>query len=447
VTGLPLSLAPVAVIGAGWAGLSAALRLAEAGEPVVLVEASSSPGGRARSLDLDDARLDNGQHILVGACRQVLAQMRSVGVDPSVVLESLPFRLSLRSRADTGVRFQLSPASARPWSLAAGLNRALREEGLATRLAAVAGAGRMLYQPVRHDLSVLAWLQARHQPPRLIRHLWEPLCLAVMNAPAADASARVFQNVLRQTLRGRTEDARLLIPRRPLGELFPEPAVHRLRQLGAEIRMPARVTSLQPRTDGGFTLTLRGGEALQASRVVIATAHRAALRLLPESSRLRHTRQALEALGQRSICTVYLRYREAPTGLPPLTGLLGQHGQWVVPRHCRGAPHWLAVVISAAEEFPAADAGGRRWRVAEEVAATFPGLGLPERARVVCETLATLDTRPGIDDRRPPTRSGMPCLYLAGDYCVPGLPSTLEAAVQGGLQAAAALLSDLPQRR
>jgi squalene-associated FAD-dependent desaturase len=438
-------MAPVAVIGAGWAGLSAALRLAEAALPVVLIEASASPGGRARSLDLDGARLDNGQHILVGACRQVLAQMRSLGVDPSVVLESLPFGLSLQSRADAGEHFQLSPASTKPWSLAAALNRALREDGPATRLAAVAGAARMLYQPLRHDLSVLAWLQARHQPPRLIRNLWEPLCLAVMNAPAAAASARVFQNVLRQTLLGRADDARLLIPRRPLGELFPEPAIRRLRQFGTEIRMPARVTGLQPRTDGGFTLTLRGGEAITASRVVVATPHRAALRLLPDSEPLQDTRRALDALGQRSICTVYLNYGRALHGLRPLTGLLGQHGQWLVPRDRSGAPHWLAVVISAAEEFPAADAGGRWRQVAEELAATVPGLGLPERAQVVCETMATFDARPGIDDRRPQTRSGMPGIYLAGDYCVPGLPSTLEAAVQGGLQAAAALLSDLRQ--
>jgi hydroxysqualene dehydroxylase len=436
----------VAVIGAGWAGLSAALRLAEAALPVVLIEASARPGGRARSLDLDDARLDNGQHILVGACRQVLGQMRSVGVDPSVALQTLPFRLSLRSLEDgrdPSGGFHLSPRTTRPWSLASALDRALRDESLTTRLAAVAGVAGMLYRPLRHDLSVLAWLHARHQPPLLIRNLWEPLCLAVMNAPAAVASARIFQNVLRQTLRGPEQDGRLLIPRRPLGEIFPEPAVDRLRRLGAEIRMPARVASLRSARDGGFMLNLRGGESLEASRVVVATAHRAALRLLPDSEPLRDTRRALEALGQRSICTVYLRYRRPLPSLPPLTGLLGQHGQWVLPRAETGAPHWLAVVISAAEEFPVADAGSRWRRVAQELAATFPGLGLPALGRVVCEAQATLDARPGIDRLRPGIRSGVPGLYLAGDYCVPGLPSTLEAAVRGGLQAAVALLADL----
>jgi hydroxysqualene dehydroxylase len=118
----------VAVIGAGWAGLAAALQLVRDGLPVVLVEAAAVPGGRGRSLDLDAAHLDNGQHILVGACRQVLAQMRAVGVDPEAALQVLPFALSLRERQPGGHAgsFSLAPRSTRPWHLAAALYRALR---------------------------------------------------------------------------------------------------------------------------------------------------------------------------------------------------------------------------------------------------------------------------------------------------------------------------------
>jgi hydroxysqualene dehydroxylase len=435
---------PVAVIGAGWAGLAAALELVRAGRPVVLIEAAANPGGRGRSLDLDGARLDNGQHILVGACRQVLAQMRAVGVDPEAALHVLPFAIILRELLpEGGTRtFSLAPRSTRPWHLATALYRALGGEKPSRRLTAMLGAARMLGQAPDGDLPVAEWLRRGHQPSMLIARLWEPLCLAVMNTPVAEASAKIFQNVLRQTLRGSERDARLLIPRLPLGALFPEPALAWLRTSGAEVRLSTRVTGITARTEGGFELGLRGGYRLHAGQVILATAPRAAERLLPASDALAPTRRALSALGGRSICTVYLRYPKPLVDLPPLTGLLGQHGQWLLPRYLNGEPHWAAVVISAAEMYPAPDARSRWQQVARELAATFPGLGNPESGRVVCESSATFAARAGIDELRPDVRTGMRGLYLAGDHCARGLPSTLEAAVQGGLQAATAALQD-----
>lgn len=435
---------PVAVIGAGWAGLAAALELVRAGRPVVLIEAAANPGGRGRSLDLDGAHLDNGQHILVGACRQVLAQMRAVGVDPEAALHVLPFALSLRELLpEGGTRtFSLAPRSTRPWHLATALYRALGGEKPSRRLTAMLGAARMLGRAPDGDLTVAEWLRRGHQPPTLIARVWEPLCLAVMNTPVAEASAKIFQNVLQQTLRGSKRDARLLIPRLPLGELFPEPALAWLRTSGAEVRLSTRVTGITARTQGGFELSLRGGCGLHAGQVILATAPRAAERLLPASDALAPTRRALSALGARSICTVYLRYPRPLVDLPPLTGLLGQHGQWLLPRYLNGEPHWAAVVISAAEMYPAPDARSRWQQVARELEATFPGLGNPESGRVVCEPSATFAARAGIDELRPDVRTGMCGLYLAGDHCARGLPSTLEAAVQGGLQAAKAALQD-----
>jgi hypothetical protein len=352
-----------------------------------------------------------------------------------------------RAAPIAGEHFQLSPASTKPWSLAAALNRALREDGPATRLAAVAGAARMLYQPLRHDLSVLAWLQAKHQPPRLIRNLWEPLCLAVMNAPAAAASARVFQNVLRQTLLGRADDARLLIPRRPLGELFPEPAIQRLRQFGTEIRMPARVTGLQPRTDGGFTLTLRGGEAITASRVVVATPHRAALRLLPDSEPLQDTRRALDALGQRSICTVYLKYGRALHGLPPLTGLLGQHGQWLVPRDRR---EWSSA-LAGGRDLGSRGVPRSRCRTAAGVGSQrnspppCPASGCP-RERRLCVRPWPRSTR-GRESTTGAPRPAPACPVSTwpATTAYRAFRRRWRPPCRGGLQAAAALLSDLRQ--
>jgi hydroxysqualene dehydroxylase len=435
---------PVAIIGAGWAGLTAALVLARAKQPVVLLEAAAVPGGRARTVEIDGARLDNGQHILVGSCRHALAQMRAVGVNPILALHPVPFRLLMRRRVPGAApeTFLLAPRSTRRRDLGAALYEADRDTWMPRRLLALLGAWRMLYRPLARDLPVAEWLRANWQSPELTERFWDPLCLAIMNTPPSDASARIFQNVLRQSLLAGDGAARLLIPRRPLGELFPEPALHQLRTLGADVRMSTRVCGIEPTDENSFRLTLHGGATLAARQVILATPPRATNRLLPPSASLEPLRETLAKLGERSICTVYLRYAQPPPELPPLTGLLGQHGQWLLPRSLAGERHWVAVVISAAERYPAPDANARWRQVGRELAETFPVLGEPEHGHVICEKMATMDARSGLGGLQPETRTKLPGLYLAGDYCARGLPSTLEAAVQSGQKAAAAAITD-----
>ena len=73
------------IVGAGWAGLAAAVAATQAGWHVQLFEAANTAGGRARSLPQSFAGhpLDNGQHILIGAYTESLALMQRVGLDLS----------------------------------------------------------------------------------------------------------------------------------------------------------------------------------------------------------------------------------------------------------------------------------------------------------------------------------------------------------------------------
>lgn len=441
--------APVVVVGAGWAGLTAALTLARAGQPVHLIEAGKIPGGRARSLNLDGTPLDNGQHILVGACQQTLQQIRSVGIDPEQAFHALPF--GLRMFEPTGrpqdPAFVLEPRSPRLPALAAALYRALPKHTLSTRLRALTGAAAMLHSPLRDDLPVLDWLRQRHQPDALIRSLWDPLCLAVMNTPTRTASARIFQNVLRLALNHGPEAARLLVPARPLGELFPEPAVKELRKRGARVDLGRRITAIEhnaTRESAPYRLCDRQGVTSPARGVILATPPAAAASLLPQETGWEATHRGLNAMGARNICTVYLRYARRLDDLPPLQGLLDQHGQWLIARHVAGAPHWLAVVISAADDLEPLTADARWRTVARSLTQTFPDLGEPETGHSVCERRATLDAQAGLDPRRPPGRTPWPGCYLAGDYLMSALPSTLEAAVQSGLESAHLYLEDHP---
>ncbi len=440
---------PVAVVGAGWAGLTAALALARAGQPVHLIEAGRIPGGRARSLELDQTPLDNGQHILVGACQQTLEQIRAVGIDPESAFHAVPFGLRMfhPDGQTPSPAFALEPRSLRLPALATALYRSLPGHAPRVRLRALIGAAAMLHRPLKHDLPVLDWLRRRHQPEALIQRLWEPLCLAVMNTPTRLASARIFQNVLRRALNHGPEAARLLIPARPLGELFPEAALRELRARGARVDLGRRITTLErdaTRPDAPYRLRDRQGGTSTARALILATPPNATASLLPAEAEWDVTHKGLKAMGARSICTVYLRYPRPLTDRPPLQGLLDQHGQWLIPRHVAGAPHWLAVVISAADDLDPLTADARWRTVARSLARTFPELGEPEAGHSVCERRATVDARVDLDQYRPRPRTPWPDCYLAGDYLTHALPSTLEAAVQSGLESAHLFLEDHP---
>ncbi|MFO7954049.1 hydroxysqualene dehydroxylase HpnE [Thioalkalivibrio sp.] len=443
------SAAPVAVVGAGWAGLTAALALARAGQPVHLIEAGRTAGGRARSLELDNTALDNGQHVLVGACQQTLQQIRAVGIDPAAAFHAVPFGLRMFDpRGQTQApAFVLEPRSPRMPALASALYRSLPGHSPAMRLRALIGAAAILHRPVRHDLPVLDWLRQRHQPEALVQRLWDPLCLAVMNTPTRLASARIFQNVLRLALNHGPQAARLLIPACPLGELFPQPALRELRQHDARVELGRRITAIErdaTHPEAPYRLHDRQGRTSTARALILAIPPTATASLLPSEPGWDTTHHGLAAMGARSICTVYLRYPHPVADRPALQGLLDQHGQWLIPRHVAGAPHWLAIVISTAEDLEPLTADARWRTVARSLERTFPELGKPETGHSVCERRATVDARVDLDHQRPPARTPWPGCYLAGDYLTHALPSTLEAAVQSGLESAHLFLEDHP---
>src|SRR5690606_8568959 len=110
-----------AVIGAGWAGCAAAAELARRGHAVTLLEGARALGGRARRLEVDGRRLDNGPHILLGAYRESLRLMRLVGIDPAVAMLRLP--LQIRYPASAGMDFAAACLPA-PWHMVVGLLRA-----------------------------------------------------------------------------------------------------------------------------------------------------------------------------------------------------------------------------------------------------------------------------------------------------------------------------------
>lgn len=406
----------IAVVGAGWAGLTAAIELTAAGHPVELFEAGRVAGGRARSVTLDGRLLDNGQHILLGAYRDTLAMMRHVGANPDTLLDRRPLAVI----DPAGFRMQL-PTLPAPFNVAWGLLSAspIRwREKLATARWMQSVKWRQFQ--VDPDCTVAQWLDAAGQTGPLRQQLWEPLCLAAMNTPAERASAQVFSNVLRDSLGSHHRDATdLLLPRVPLGELFPEPALRWLQARGCQIRFRHRVRRLSTDETG----VAIDGERFDSAVLALSPRHLA--QCLPEVD----VPTAFEP-----IATVYLQYPEK-TRLPfPLIKLSKNVGQWVVDR----GQGMLGCALSGHGDWEALDD-------AVLVHALHAELGLTEPLLwhgVIREQRATHACLPGSRRRLPCSPS--PRLALAGDCCYPEYPATLEAAVRSGKIAAARLMASAP---
>lgn len=424
----------VAIVGAGWSGLAAAVDLVAADCSVTVFEAARQPGGRARGVTVDDDRLDNGQHLLSGAYSETLALLARVGVDSAAALLRLPLHIYVPQR----FRLRL-PQLPAPLHLAVGL---LAADGPSWRekFSAATFMRRLQRDGYRlaADLPVSTWLDANRQHGSLRHQLWEALCLAALNTPPEHASAQVFANILRDTLGAAREATDLLIPRQDLGRLLPDPAIAYIRSRGGSFSCPTRIRSI---LDNGRGFTL-GGDNFTADfdAVILACAPQHAGALLPPVPELADTRAAIAGLRYEPICTVYVRYPDDIRLPLPLLALDHGPGQWVFDRGVLGnRPGLLAHVLSASGSWQDLTNDALAAALHAALASVVPGLPEPLNHRVLRERRATFACAPNL--LRPANATPMRGLWLAGDYTAGDYPATLEGAVRSGRIAARSVLA------
>jgi squalene-associated FAD-dependent desaturase len=422
--------AQVGIVGGGYAGMAAAVALTRRGVRVVVYEAARQLGGRARSIVRNGHKLDNGQHILIGAYRETLALIADVGrhADP---LMRMPLEWTVLP--EFTMRAAHLPA---PWHLAVGL---LRAKGLspAARVACVqfvAWAQRTRFRLAR-DTTVAALLALHRQHASAIGYLWEPLCVAALNTPLAQASARVFLNVLRDGLASERSASDLVLPRIDLGALFPEPAADFVRSRGGEVRLDAAVARIDAHAEG-FTLH-SANDRLHVRSLIVATQPARVPALLGHMERLASDFEPIVQLSYQPIVTIYAQYATAPVRSAPMLGSCNATMQWLFDRGAiTGQRGLLAAVISARKRDPLANHDALARQVQDEIAAIHPDLGQAQWCQVIEEKRATFACVPGM--RRAASITAVPRLFLAGDYTEADYPATIEAAVRSGLRCAAA---------
>lgn len=416
-------MARLAVIGAGWAGLAAAVRATQGGHQVSVFEMAGAPGGRARSVVHDGEVLDNGQHILIGAYRDTLRLMRTVGVDLERVLHRQP--LVLVDARGQGLALRPGPA---PWAF----GRAVMAHATWSRrdkLSLLAAGARWAVRRFRVPDSLTVQQLCRSLTPAVTRELIEPLCVAALNTPAEHASAQVFLTVLRDGLFGARGCADLLLPRRPLGELFPEPAWAWLAARGVALAPRTRVSTLARAPHGRWSVQ---GETFDGV-VLACSAHEAARLAEPHAP---DWALSVATLQYEPIATVVLDVPAA--GLAnPMVSLPDGPAQFAFDQGALGArPGRFTFVVSGAgpwlEDGSAALVEAVRSQASEALALGHPSDSPCLRA-CITERRATFRCVAGLAR---PSQVLARHLLAAGDYVEGPYPATLEGAVRSGVSAA-----------
>ncbi|RMF32909.1 MAG: FAD-dependent oxidoreductase [Chlorobiota bacterium] len=431
------------VIGAGVAGIAAAVEATLLGMSVVLVEAHRYVGGRARSFrdELTGDELDNGQHVAMGCYQNLRHILRELGTE-SLLAPNDPVPIVFASAR--GERDVFNPYR---WSgrlgVADGLLR-LQSFSLAERLRLLIG-GICASLGADREMTASDVLRACRQSESLIERFWEPLVLATLNAPVSIADGALLRAVLQRAIFGGGDSHYLLVPRAGLSKLW-QPLERWLTERGGTIRLGTRAEDLVWLDDRVIGVATSTGEEIRGAAVIAAVPPKAYVRLLPQ--RYRSTVAFLAQLETMPIVSVYLWY-DRPLVIPPVVGLWGTTAQWVFDRAAflersddqqQRYPGHIEVTISAAHALAQQPTDAIVAHVNRELCTVFPQMKKARLLhwRVIKERSATPLLTPKTSRLRLSASSGIAGLYVAGDWTATGLPATLEGAAASGIAAARA---------
>ncbi len=436
-----------AIIGGGFAGLSAAVKLSSHNFRVVVLESRPKLGGRATSYTdhFTNDEVDNGQHVMFGCYRETLRFLRTIGADKDVHIQDR-LRVSYVDENSRPICFACPDLSA-PLHLIGGVLE-WKELSFSEKLSALRMVGplRRLRRRknndfpadiVTEDETVHDWLIRCGQARRLRELLWEPLALAALNQSARVASAKPFARVLGELCGSQVTDSAIVLPNRPLESLYAIPARRFIETHGGAVwtRAAGRVALV----DGRLVGVEARNQLLDAPVVIVAVPWFALSRVInPVPPSLVATVERAEAMDSAAIVSVHLWFK-SPVTTEPFLGLLGKKIQWLFANQssARSSGARVTLVSSAAESLVGLPDAAIIELVLSDLRLTIPAVDRIElvHGMVIRERQATFSLAPG-QPQRPDSQTGISGLFLAGDWIETGLPGTIESAVASGHNAA-----------
>lgn len=434
-----MSRPKVAVIGAGVAGLAAAVALAKDGAAVTLLERRPFVGGRAYSYAHPAlGETIDSQHVILGCCTNFTDLISQAGASESIrwyddlcFLEPTASGTPRQSWLRTG---RLPAPSHKTLSFLSAPMLSLGDKAAIAR-----GLLHFLRgYPATDEESFASWLKRTGQTDRAIRHFWEPVIVGALNDSFDRCSTKYAGKVFHESFLRSAEAGRMGIPAAPLSEFF-QPILDLAARLGIDMRPNSSVESLTPQPDGTWTISTRAGQ-VNTPNVILATGFRQTEDLLrPIGPAINFE---FDKFVAAPITTIHLWYDREVTDLDHAV-LLDTRIQWMFAKsRIRGWPaeqgSYLELVISAS--WPEIEMSREEIlsSALREVALFFPRVRDAKllKSAVLKEARATFSVTPGLDQYRPQQRTALPGLYMAGDWTATEWPSTMEGAIRSGRLAA-----------
>ena len=404
------------IIGAGMAGLSAALQLSLMGDKVTLYEAAPYAGGRCRSY-FDKGlgcRIDNGNHLALSGNVAVQDYLELSGAANTVVRHTEP--LFPYMDLATGERWTIRMNNGRlPWWV---FDPKRRVPG--TKPKDYLSAYQFMFTD--EDATIASCMDVNAP---IFKRFWEPMAIAALNTEIENASASLLANLFAQSFGGGGAACQPVFPKIGMSETFVAPALETIKQHGGEIKYGYRLRGFDVTSDGEVTSLDFLHKIVNLGPqdwVVLAVPAWVAQELIPN---------LMTPTDFRAITNVHYRI-EVPQNPAGFTGLLNGLAEWVFVK-----PGIVSVTISAADRYDEADHDAWAVAVWEDLAKLYD-LD-PEKippCRVVREKRATFAATPAQNKMRPASYIGWKNLALAGDWTATSLPSTIEGAIRSGVKAA-----------
>ncbi len=454
----------IVVAGAGLAGLSSAVWLAERGHRVTLVEKRGRLGGRTMSFEVSgiDGLVDNGPHLLAGFYDRTRRYLATIGSEQHLLWDAPPFAIRtarvaegeqsrlLTFRGLPGLPIPLERAAG--WLWLASLPLPWRDRVAA--LPALLAIGRAAMRPSHalDELTVDEWFLRLGVPPS-VRHLvLDQLVIGLLNEKTERVSAFQFAQTLNRGLEKSRENARAgdaVWPKVSLHELFVAPAERFLAERGGTILRGNGVRDVELEGEGLAAVLLEDGARLPADAAVLALPPWSLTRLLDGGalSRCEFFAPARE-IESAPISTAYVWLDRSIGNERYAENLRDSTIEWVFDttwmhgdRH--GAPHCYALAVSASWDVLHIEKDRFLAEAMSSLRAHYPAFAEARvlRTCVVHQPDATFSAVPGFESLRLPQKTPIPNLFLAGDWTRTGLPSTMEAAVESGARAVDAVVA------
>jgi squalene-associated FAD-dependent desaturase len=419
-------LPEIIVAGGGLAGLAATAALCSAGHSVKLFEARPFLGGRATSYEIDSETIDNCQHILLRCCVNLMDFYRRLGVENDITFHREIFFIEPGGRTST-LRAGILPA---PNHFAESFLR-MSFLSAGEKLDVLRAIRSIKSESTRTDLdriTMLEWLEEKRQPARAIERFWRQVLVSAINEELDRMAAVHGLQVFRLGFLARKNSYEMGVPAVPLGRLYGNDAWARIGQADLKMRAPIEKFVIE---NGSVDHVVAGGEQIRADHYVCALPFERVGAIIPDLP------LDLAGFEHSPITGIHLWFDRPVTTLPHAT-LLDRTIQWMFNK---SEGRYIQLVVSASrslETMPRADVIALAVR---ELAEFFPSVrdAKLEKSHVVKEIRATFSAAPGLESRRPLSRTSIPNLFLAGDWTRSGWPATMEGAVRSGYLAAEAV--------